>query len=41
MSEFKYRQQYGVVVLCADEQQQKEIYEMLVQMGFKVKVVCV
>ena len=41
MSDFKYKQQYGIVVLCADEKQQKEIYEMLFKMGLKLKVVCV
>jgi len=41
MSEFKYRQQYGIVVLCADENQQREIYETLSNMGLKLKVVCV
>ena len=41
MSEFKYKQQYGIVVLCADEKQQREIYETLLIMGLKLKVVCV
>ena len=41
MSEFKYKQQYGIVVLCADEGQQREIYETLLKIGLKLKVVCV
>ena len=41
MSEFKYKQQYGIVVLCADEKHQKEIYELLLKMGLKLKIVCV
>lgn len=41
MSDFKYKAQYGVVVLCADEKQQREIYKQLVKMGFKLKIVCV
>ena len=41
MANFKYKAQYGVIVLCADEKRQKEIYEMLFKMGLKLKVVCV
>jgi hypothetical protein len=41
MSEFKYKSQFGVVVICANEEEQKAIYERLLEMGFKLKVVCV
>lgn len=39
--EFKYKSQYGVVVVCDSEEHQKEIYEKLVVTGLKLKVVCV
>ena len=38
---FKYRQQYGVIVMCSDEQHQKQIFEWLKGMGNKVRVVTV
>ncbi len=38
---FKYRQQYGVIVICSDEQHQKQIFEWLKGMGHKVRVVTV
>ncbi len=41
MTEFKYRQQYAVIVLCADEREQEEIYERLRAEGYKLKVVAV
>lgn len=38
---FKYQPRYGVIVLCADEQHQRIIYEQLKAAGHKVKVVAV
>lgn len=38
---FKYQQQYGVIVLCKNEAEQKEIYERLAAEGLTLKVVCV
>ena len=38
---FNYKQQYGIVVICSDEQEQKEVYEKLEKMGLKLKVVVV
>jgi site-specific DNA-methyltransferase (adenine-specific) len=36
---FTYQEQYGVIVLCADEARQKEAYETLSGMGYDCKVV--
>ena len=41
MAEFKYKQQYGVVVICKDEAQQRDIYERLRAEGYTLKVVAV
>ena len=41
MSEFKYKSQFGVVVICADEREQELIYNELSKLGYKLKVVCV
>jgi hypothetical protein len=38
---FKYRPQYGLIVLCKDETDQRRRYARLVKMGMKPKVVCV
>lgn len=35
----KYREQYGVIVLCDDEQQQQAAYEDLTGQGYKARVV--
>jgi ParB-like chromosome segregation protein Spo0J len=35
----KYKEQYGVIVLCRDEQEQAEVYERLVKDGLNCKVV--
>jgi hypothetical protein len=39
MSNFSYRQQYGVIVICKDEKEQQEVYEMLQKLGLTLKVV--
>lgn len=41
LSEFKYKPQYAVVVLCEDEKSQKATYEKLHAEGHKLKVVTV
>jgi len=41
MANFNYRQQYGVIVICKDEKEQQEIYEMLLKLGLTLKVVTV
>ncbi|MBL0777348.1 hypothetical protein G6541_08305 [Streptomyces albidoflavus] len=34
-----YREQYGVIVICADETEQQDAYERLTEQGFNAKVV--
>lgn len=36
---FNYQEQYGVIVMCTDEEHQKEVYETLAGMGYDCKVV--
>lgn len=38
---FNYKQQYGVIVICKDEKEQKEVYEQLLAKGLTLKVVSV
>lgn len=38
---FKYKQKYGIVVHCTDEQHQAQTYERLRKLGLKLKVVAV
>ena len=38
---FTYKQQYAVVVICKDEQEQESIYNRLKEEGFRLKVVAV
>jgi len=38
---FTYRQQYGVIVICKDETEQIRIYEELKKQGLTLKVVTV
>ena len=38
-SNFNYKEQYGVIIMCADEQDQQVIYERLVEEGYECKVV--
>lgn len=39
MSKYTYKPQYGVIVICEDEKEQKEIYERLRKEGLTLKVV--
>lgn len=41
MAAFKYKEQYGVIVICNDEKQQREIYERLLAEGLTLKIVTV
>jgi predicted 3-demethylubiquinone-9 3-methyltransferase (glyoxalase superfamily) len=41
MGNFNYKEQYGIVVICQNEEEQKAIYERLLKEGFKLKVVTV
>lgn len=38
---FNYSEQYGVIVMCADEAEQEQIYNRLTDEGFTCKVVAV
>lgn len=38
---FNYKQQYGVIVICKDEKEQKEVYDQLLAEGLTLKVVTV
>ena len=37
--EISYKEQYGVIVMCKDEEEQKKIYEELLKRGYECKVV--
>lgn len=41
MSKYTYKQQYGVVVICKDEDEQKAVFERLSQEGLTLKIVVV
>lgn len=41
MGNFNYKQQYGVIVICKSEQEQKEMYEKLLAEGLTLKIVTV
>ena len=38
---FSYKEQYGVIVICKDEKEQREIYERLLAKGLTLKLVTV
>lgn len=38
---FKYKPQFGLVIRCKDEAQQRQLYASLLEQGLKAKVVCV
>ena len=35
----RYREQYGVIVICENERHQREVFETLKPRGWKLKVV--
>ncbi len=39
--QFKYKEQYGVIVICQTEEEQKRIFEELQKKGLTLKVVTV
>ena len=41
MGNFRYKEQFGIVVICQDEQEQQSVYETLAKQGLKLKVVTV
>lgn len=41
MSKYTYKPQYGVIVVCQSEEEQKAVFERLKQEGLTLKVVCV
>jgi hypothetical protein len=38
---FKYREQFGVIVLCADAKAQERVFNRLKALGYKLRVVTV
>lgn len=38
---YKYKPQFGIVVICRDEAEQRTTYQILRKQGHKLKVVCV
>lgn len=40
-SDFNYKEQYGVIVMCKSEEEQEDIYNRLTEEGFECKVVSV
>lgn len=40
-TKFNYRQQYGVVIICQNEQEQQAVYERLQKEGLTLKIVAV
>lgn len=41
MGKYTYKPQYGVIVVCKDEAEQKAIFERLSAEGLTLKIVCV
>lgn len=41
MGKYEYKPQYGIVVICKDENEQKAVFERLSSEGLTLKVVCV
>ena len=37
--QFTYKRQYGIIVICKDEGEQKKVFEELQAQGHKLKVV--
>ena len=40
-SNFNYKEQYGVIVMCSDENEQEQVYNDLTESGYECKVVAV
>lgn len=41
MGDFSYKQQYGVIAIAENEEEQKRIFEQLKALGLKLKIVVV
>lgn len=41
MGNFKYKESFGIVVVCETEKEQIEIYEKLEKEGYNLKVVAI
>ncbi len=41
MGDYKYKPQYGVVIICAGEKEQMDVYERLRKEGLTLRVVSV
>lgn len=41
MGKYEYKPQFGVIVICENEDEQKAIFERLHAEGLKLKIVCV
>lgn len=41
MGNFAYKPQFGVIIICSDEEEQKTLFEEFKQKGYKLKIVCV
>lgn len=38
-NKFRYKEQFGVVVICRDEAEHKQVFERLAAQGYKLKAV--
>jgi molybdopterin-guanine dinucleotide biosynthesis protein len=36
---FKYKSQFGVIVVCKDEEEHRKVYDQLARKGYKVRAV--
>ena len=36
---FKYKEQFGVIVVCKDEAEHKSVYQQLKKLGLRIKLV--
>lgn len=41
MGKYTYQPQFGIIVICADEKEQKAVFQRLAADGYKLKVVSV
>lgn len=41
MGKYMYKPQFGVIVICKNEDEQKAVFERLYSEGLTLKVVCV
>lgn len=41
MGKYTYKPQFGVIVICADETEQKAVYDRLLKDGMNLKIVSV